>query len=188
MPRKSQFHLSKIRTVNLATVNLSIHTLAQPAYLAWQNACPNLQKYETYNLIAQDVLQEALRLLPLPAIRMKNDSSYGVIGRFNLYHAVQVQPDKNLQITLAVIDVNTSIERKFRRLSSAIEAMHILESGYRCKPEQELAAILLAAKNSGGWDALIDRTPSRAKTADRLKTTVHRLRPRKIRVNRSNTK
>ena len=183
---KSQFHLSKIRTVKLAKISLSIHPWAQPAYLAWQSACPHLQKFETYKLISQDVLQEAFRMLPLPVIRMKTDGSYGVVSRFNLYHAVQVQRDRNLEITLVFIDVNKSEKKKSPKIRSAIEAMHILESGYRCKPEQELGAILSAAKNSGGWGALIDRTPSRAKTADRLKTTVDRLRPRKIRVNLSN--
>ena len=142
---KSQFRLSKIQTVKLAKISLSIHPWAQPAYLAWQNACPHSQKFETYKLISQDALQEAFRLLPLPVIRMEH-GSYGVISRFNLYHAVQVQRDRNLEITLAVIDVNKSEEKKSPKIRSAIEAMHILESGYRCKPEQELVSHTFCCK------------------------------------------
>lgn len=158
---------------------LFIHPAALPAHRAWSAAITLADRFPAHRLLGREALREALRQAPLPVLWLPGAShggAYGVIGRFNIYHQVTLaRPEL---VTLAVIEGGDGwSEGRVRALSQAV---HLLDIGGRANPLAEFSAVHAAAREEG-WDALFGPRPARKAMAERLGTTVDRLRDRRAR-------
>ncbi len=179
----------RISTVKYATADFRLHPWARTAHDIFLKSGSIAHRYPGHKLLSQHALSDALRLSPLPVIRMDNSgrrATFGVIGRFNIFHQLtEIAPNR---VTLAIIAPEYDKRGIVSRFMAATQGMIILDAGGRCAPIQEFEAVWSEARrHQRGLTSLIDGKPSIRKVSKRLGCKPDKLRRRHRRRKRSSS-